>query len=93
MSTKLDTSAEDIPECIDHPYELLENYDEWIDLLSSTRMDLLWNGYGFSILYKVDLFSNHLGPLAVTVTPNAICISCTNIDPWISFFSCIRSVM
>ena len=49
-------------------------------------MDLLWNGYGFSILYNVDLFSNHLEPLAVTVTPNAICISCANIDPWNSFF-------
>ena len=35
MLTELDTSDEEIPECVDDPYDLPKNADEWID--SSTR--------------------------------------------------------
>ena len=34
MLTELDTYAEEIPECVDDPYELIKNDDEKIDLLS-----------------------------------------------------------
>ena len=37
MLTELDTSDEEIPECVDDPYDLPKNADEWIDSISSTR--------------------------------------------------------
>ena len=37
LLTELDTSEEEIPECVDDPYNLPKNADEWIDLISSTR--------------------------------------------------------
>ena len=37
MLTELDTSDEEIPECIDDPFDLPKNADEWIDSISSTR--------------------------------------------------------
>ena len=37
MLTELDTSDEEIPECVDDPYDLPKNTDEWIDSISSTR--------------------------------------------------------
>ena len=36
MLTKLDTSDEEIPECVDDPYDLPKNADEWIHSISST---------------------------------------------------------
>ena len=37
LFTELDTSDEEIPECVDDPYGLPKNADEWIDSISSTR--------------------------------------------------------
>ena len=37
MLTELDTSDEKIPECVDDPYDLPKNADEWIDSISSTH--------------------------------------------------------
>ena len=36
MLNKLDTSDEEIPRCVDDPYDLPKNADEWIDSISST---------------------------------------------------------
>ena len=36
MLTELDTSDEEIPECVDDPYDLPKNDDDWIDSISST---------------------------------------------------------
>ena len=37
LLTELDTSDEEIPECVDDPYDLSKNADEWIDSISSTH--------------------------------------------------------
>ena len=37
MLTELESSDEELPECVDDPYDLPKNDDEWIDTISSTR--------------------------------------------------------
>ena len=37
MLTELESSDEELPECVDNPYDLPKNDDEWIDTISSTR--------------------------------------------------------
>ena len=36
LLTELDTSDEEIPECVDDLYDLPQNANEWIDSISST---------------------------------------------------------
>ena len=36
MLTELESSDEELPECVDDPYDLPKNDDEWIDTISST---------------------------------------------------------
>ena len=35
--TELESSDKELPECVDDPYDLPKNDDEWIDTISSTR--------------------------------------------------------
>ena len=37
MLIEFDTSDEEIPRCVDDPYDLPKNDDDWIDSISSTR--------------------------------------------------------
>ena len=37
MLTELESSDEELPECVDDPYDLPKNDDGWIDTISSTR--------------------------------------------------------
>ena len=37
MLTELESSDEELPECVDDPYDLPKNDDEWIDTISSIR--------------------------------------------------------
>ena len=37
MLNEFDTSDEEIPRCVDDPYDLPKNDDDWIDSISSTR--------------------------------------------------------
>ena len=37
MLTELESSDEELPECVDHQCDLPKNDDEWIDTISSTR--------------------------------------------------------
>ena len=37
MLTELESNDEELPECVDDPYDLPKNDDEWIDTISSTR--------------------------------------------------------
>ena len=69
MLTELDTSDEKIPECVDDPYDLPKDADEWIDSISSIRKnDKMTAIQNIKKNQKVQKKSYHLKLNAINIT-------------------------